>query len=102
MGVDSISFCVRVMVGVIILYDHVHKDGAFAKGTKIDVSVQITYAAPHQRIQSFLDCGGYATVRRSFKSFDNVANILSKINCQKATFYLKIQLTEIFTFNVKV
>ena len=38
MGVDSISFCVRVMVGVIILYDHVHKDGAFAKGTKIDVS----------------------------------------------------------------
>ena len=39
MGVDTISFCVRVMVGVIILYDHVHNDGAFAKGSKIDVSL---------------------------------------------------------------
>ena len=38
MGADSISFCVRVMVGLIILYDHVHKDGAFGKGSRIDVS----------------------------------------------------------------
>uniref|UniRef100_H2ZNC1 CYRIA/CYRIB Rac1 binding domain-containing protein n=1 Tax=Ciona savignyi TaxID=51511 RepID=H2ZNC1_CIOSA len=37
MGDESVSFCVRVMVGVIILYDHVHKDGAFTKGSKIDV-----------------------------------------------------------------
>ena len=37
MGVDSISFCVGVMVGLIILYDHVHKEGAFVKGSKIDV-----------------------------------------------------------------
>lgn len=28
----------RVMVGVIILYDHVHPVGAFAKTSKIDVS----------------------------------------------------------------
>lgn len=27
----------RVMVGVIILYDHVHPVGAFAKGSSIDV-----------------------------------------------------------------
>ena len=39
MGADSVAFCVRVMVGVIILYDHVHKDGAFAKGSRIDVSI---------------------------------------------------------------
>lgn len=30
-------FCMRVMVGVIILYDHVHPVGAFAKTSKIDV-----------------------------------------------------------------
>lgn len=32
------SFCLRVMVGVIILYDYVHPVGAFAKSSKIDVS----------------------------------------------------------------
>uniref|UniRef100_A0A8C4N891 Family with sequence similarity 49 member A, like n=1 Tax=Eptatretus burgeri TaxID=7764 RepID=A0A8C4N891_EPTBU len=32
------SFCLRVMVGVIILYDHVHPVGAFARTSKIDVS----------------------------------------------------------------
>ena len=31
-------FCLRVMVGVIILYDHVHPVGAFAKTSGIDVS----------------------------------------------------------------
>lgn len=34
-------FCMRVMVGVIILYDHVHPVGAFAKTSKIDVSALI-------------------------------------------------------------
>ena len=36
---DTILFCLRVMVGVIILYDHIHPVGAFAKTTNIDVSV---------------------------------------------------------------
>jgi len=31
-------FCLRVMVAVIILYDHVHPIGAFAKTSPIDVS----------------------------------------------------------------
>lgn len=31
----------RVMVGVIILYDHVHPVGAFAKTSKIDVSYTV-------------------------------------------------------------
>uniref|UniRef100_A0A8C9T2D8 CYFIP related Rac1 interactor B n=1 Tax=Scleropages formosus TaxID=113540 RepID=A0A8C9T2D8_SCLFO len=35
---ETASFCLRVMVGVIILYDYVHPVGAFAKGSKIDVS----------------------------------------------------------------
>lgn len=38
MGEDTVHFCLRVMVGVIILYDHVHPSGAFCKGSKIDVS----------------------------------------------------------------
>ncbi len=35
---ETVSFCLRVMVGVIILNDHVHPVGAFAKTSKIDVS----------------------------------------------------------------
>ena len=33
-------FCLRVMVGVIILYDHVHPVGAFAVKAAIDVRRQ--------------------------------------------------------------
>jgi len=33
----TVLFVLRVMVGVIILYDHVHPIGAFAKTTQIDV-----------------------------------------------------------------
>uniref|UniRef100_A0AAY4BNB0 CYRIA/CYRIB Rac1 binding domain-containing protein n=1 Tax=Denticeps clupeoides TaxID=299321 RepID=A0AAY4BNB0_9TELE len=35
---ETVSFCLRVMVGVIILYDYVHPVGAFSKSSKIDVS----------------------------------------------------------------
>lgn len=37
-------FCMRVMVGVIILYDHVHPVGAFSKASKIDVSLVYYWA----------------------------------------------------------
>lgn len=40
---ETVSFCLRVMVGVIILYDHVHPVGAFAKTSKIDVSCIIVH-----------------------------------------------------------
>lgn len=40
MGEDTVHFCLRVMVGVIILYDHVHPTGAFCKGSRIDVSCE--------------------------------------------------------------
>ena len=36
---ETVMFCLRVMVGVIILYDHVHPVGAFAKTSPIDVSI---------------------------------------------------------------
>lgn len=41
---ETVSFCLRVMVGVIILYDYVHPVGAFAKSSKIDVSTAIAVA----------------------------------------------------------
>ncbi|KAB0380520.1 hypothetical protein FD755_008304, partial [Muntiacus reevesi] len=34
---ETLMFCMRVMVGVIILYDHVHPVGAFCKTSKIDL-----------------------------------------------------------------
>ena len=39
---DTRLFCLRVMVGVIILYDHVDPVGAFQKKSAIDVSIYIT------------------------------------------------------------
>lgn len=36
---ETLMFCMRVMVGVIILYDHVHPVGAFCKTSKIDVRI---------------------------------------------------------------
>lgn len=38
---ETLMFCMRVMVGVIILYDHVHPVGAFSKASKIDVRITI-------------------------------------------------------------
>jgi len=38
---ETVMFCLRVMVGVIILYDHVHPIGAFAKSSPIDVSTTL-------------------------------------------------------------
>ncbi|XP_045158827.1 CYFIP-related Rac1 interactor B-like [Mercenaria mercenaria] len=40
-NVETKLFCLRVMVGVIILYDHVHPVGAFAKSSGIDIKSSI-------------------------------------------------------------
>lgn len=32
-------FVLRVMVGLVILYDHVHPQGAFVKASNVDVSI---------------------------------------------------------------
>ncbi|XP_072296542.1 CYFIP-related Rac1 interactor B-like [Eucyclogobius newberryi] len=34
---ETVLFCLRVMVGVIILFDHVHPNGAFVKTSNIDI-----------------------------------------------------------------
>ena len=52
---DTLLFCMRVMVGVIILYDHVHPNGAFNKSSKIDVRHTLTLTLLHTWKQR--DCG---------------------------------------------
>lgn len=57
---ETVSFCLRVMVGVIILYDYVHPVGAFAKSSKIDVSSVSFATQVHFRTSSeserFVSC----------------------------------------------
>lgn len=36
---ETQSFILRVMVGLVILYDHVHPVGAFVKASDVDVSI---------------------------------------------------------------
>ena len=54
-------FVLRVMVGLVILYDHVHPQGAFVKGSNVDVSIKLfIYCMPEKlfdtcsRIQRFI------------------------------------------------
>nr|CAB3244497.1 protein FAM49B-like [Phallusia mammillata] len=64
MGADTVSFCVRVMVGVIILYDHVHKEGAFAKGSRIDIKGSIKVLKDQNgkvKVKSLLNALRYTT-----------------------------------------
>jgi hypothetical protein len=35
-------FVLRVMVGLVILYDHVHPQGAFVKASNVDVSMYVS------------------------------------------------------------
>jgi len=62
---DTVMFCLRVMVGVIILYDHVHPVGAFAKSSPIDVRssyyyfillllVSVNFIISHTEIKVFM------------------------------------------------
>lgn len=50
---DTMLFCMRVMVGVIILYDHVHPVGAFAKTSKIDVRQSTVVSHTAQKCHYF-------------------------------------------------
>ena len=38
---ETQSFVLRVMVGLVILYDHVHPVGAFVKAADVDVSCEV-------------------------------------------------------------
>lgn len=55
---DTLLFCMRVMVGVIILYDHVHPNGAFNKSSKIDVrhTHTLSHCCTHMETASLWIC----------------------------------------------
>jgi len=52
------------MVGLIILYDHVHKEGAFGKGSRIDIRGSIKVLKEQSgktKTKSLLDALKYTT-----------------------------------------
>ena len=59
----TVLFVLRVMVGVIILYDHVHPIGAFAKTTQIDVrgSIKVLKEQPPNVVEGLLNALRYTT-----------------------------------------
>ncbi|XP_064624240.1 CYFIP-related Rac1 interactor B-like isoform X2 [Lineus longissimus] len=59
----TILFCLRVMVGVIILYDHVHPVGAFARGAGIDMksSIKVLKEQPGGTVDGLLNVLRYTT-----------------------------------------
>ncbi|KAG7269552.1 hypothetical protein CRUP_029821 [Coryphaenoides rupestris] len=60
---DTVSFCLRVMVGVIILYDYVHPVGAFAKSSKIDMKgcIKVLKDQPPGSVDGLLNALRYTT-----------------------------------------
>uniref|UniRef100_A0A096M6Z4 Protein FAM49A-like n=13 Tax=Cyprinodontiformes TaxID=28738 RepID=A0A096M6Z4_POEFO len=60
---DTMLFCMRVMVGVIILYDHVHPVGAFAKTSKIDMKgcIKVLKEQPSNSVEGLLNALRYTT-----------------------------------------
>uniref|UniRef100_A0A3Q3C0U1 Family with sequence similarity 49 member A n=1 Tax=Haplochromis burtoni TaxID=8153 RepID=A0A3Q3C0U1_HAPBU len=60
---DTLLFCMRVMVGVIILYDHVHPNGAFNKSSKIDMKgcIKVLKDQPADNVEGLLNALKFTT-----------------------------------------
>ncbi|CAG5927892.1 unnamed protein product [Menidia menidia] len=60
---DTVLFCMRVMVGVIILYDHVHPNGAFNKSSKIDMKgcIKVLKDQPADNVEGLLNALKFTT-----------------------------------------
>ncbi|XP_037541184.1 protein FAM49A isoform X2 [Nematolebias whitei] len=60
---DTLLFCMRVMVGVIILYDHVHPNGAFNKSSKIDMKgcIKVLKEQPAEKVEGLLNALRFTT-----------------------------------------
>uniref|UniRef100_A0A914VEK6 CYRIA/CYRIB Rac1 binding domain-containing protein n=1 Tax=Plectus sambesii TaxID=2011161 RepID=A0A914VEK6_9BILA len=61
---DTRLFCLRVMVGAIILYDHVHPTGAFARGSAVDIRAAVRVLKNHstaERVENLLNALRYTT-----------------------------------------
>ncbi|XP_030411252.1 CYFIP-related Rac1 interactor A isoform X2 [Gopherus flavomarginatus] len=59
----TLMFCMRVMVGVIILYDHVHPVGAFSKTSKIDMKgyIKVLKEQPPDTVEVLLNALRFTT-----------------------------------------
>uniref|UniRef100_A0A8C5SD79 CYFIP related Rac1 interactor A n=13 Tax=Serpentes TaxID=8570 RepID=A0A8C5SD79_LATLA len=60
---ETLMFCMRVMVGVIILYDHVHPVGAFSKASKIDMKgcIKVLREQPPDTVEGLLNALRFTT-----------------------------------------
>uniref|UniRef100_A0A8C0UQK7 CYFIP related Rac1 interactor A n=6 Tax=Passeriformes TaxID=9126 RepID=A0A8C0UQK7_CYACU len=60
---ETLMFCMRVMVGVIILYDHVHPVGAFSKTSKIDMKgcIKVLKEQPPDSVEGLLNALRFTT-----------------------------------------
>ncbi|XP_070557084.1 CYFIP-related Rac1 interactor B-like [Ptychodera flava] len=60
---DTVLFCLRVMVGVIILYDHVHPVGAFDKKSSIDIKgcIKVLKDQPPTKVEGLLNALRYTS-----------------------------------------
>lgn len=69
-SVETKLFCLRVMVGVIILYDHVHPVGAFVKGSSIDMkgSIKVLKDQEVRRVEGLLNALRYTTLHLNDES----------------------------------
>ena len=59
----TVSFCLRVMVGVIVLYDYIHPGGAFAKTSKVDMKgrFKVPKDQSSNRVEGLLSAPRYTT-----------------------------------------
>ncbi|ELT88316.1 hypothetical protein CAPTEDRAFT_148019 [Capitella teleta] len=60
---ETIMFCLRVMVGVIILFDHVHPVGAFSRGSNIDMksTIRVLKDQTPAKVEGLLNALRYTT-----------------------------------------
>ncbi|XP_046857170.1 LOW QUALITY PROTEIN: CYFIP-related Rac1 interactor B-like [Xenia sp. Carnegie-2017] len=60
---ETTLFCLRIMVGVIILYDHVHPLGAFVKTSNIDMkaTIKVLKDQPLNSVEGLLNALRYTT-----------------------------------------
>ncbi|KAM7532588.1 hypothetical protein Aperf_G00000131542 [Anoplocephala perfoliata] len=96
---DTLMLLLRVMTGVIILYDHIDPYGVFRKSSKLDVKscIRLLKEQNPKNVQSLLNAIKYSTLhfsdettpRTSFPSPPVIARCTDHVH-----FYLSVQLSQ--------
>lgn len=81
-SVDTKLFCLRVMVGVIILYDHVHPAGAFVKTSTIDMkgSIKVLKDQEVRLVEGLLNALRYTTLHINDDSTPKIIKAMLSTN----------------------